>query len=198
MVREPEHPRRLLPVTGRVAVILLTLTAAAAADEAYDRYRQPDRVMAALAVRPGQRVADIGAGSGYFTFRLAVAVGEHGRVVATEVDEGALAVLRKRAVDHPNVAVRKVEPDDPGLEPSVFDLVLLSQVDQYLPDRVAYLERLRPSLAQHGRVAVLNRTPFREALLRDAGRAGYRVVSEVTDLPDHFLVFIVPRRARGK
>jgi hypothetical protein len=39
---------------------------------------------------------------------------------------------------------------------------------------------------------------FREALLRDAGRAGYRVVSEVTDLPDHFLVFIVPRRARGK
>src|SRR2546427_6632458 len=93
-----------------------------------DRYRQPERVIAALGLARGQRVADIGAGSGYLTFRLAAAVGPKGRVVATDIDDAAIAALR--AHDAPNVVVRKVARDDPGLEPGSFDLVLLSQVDQ--------------------------------------------------------------------
>lgn len=162
-----------------------------AADRANrDRFRQPERVIAALGLAPGARVADVGAGRGYLTFRLARAVGPSGRVVATDIDERALDALRRGA--GPQVVVRRVQPDDPGLEAGGFDLVLLSEVDHSLRDRVDYLRRLRPALAPGGRLAVTNRRAFRAPLLEAAARAGYTVVGEVTDLPSHFLVFLRP------
>jgi predicted methyltransferase len=161
-----------------------------------DRFRQPDRVIAALGLSPGQRVADVGAGRGYLTFRLARAVGPGGRVVATDIDEAALRALREGGAAHvagaATVIVRRVEPDDPGLEAGGYDLVLLSEVDHSLRDRVEYLRQLRPALAPGGRLAVTNRRSFRGPLLAAAARAGYTVVGEVTDLPSHFLVFLRP------
>jgi SAM-dependent methyltransferase len=159
-----------------------------------DRLRQPERILAALALAPGQRVADVGAGSGYLTFRLADAVGASGRVVATDIDEGALAALRAHRPARANVVVRQVAPDDPGLEPASFDLVLLSEVDHYLPDRVVYLRKLRAALAPGGRIAVTNRRSFRALLIAAAERAGYAVAGEARDLPAHFLVFLRPAR----
>src|SRR5215831_4895227 len=73
---------------------------------AFDQYRQPNRVVAALGLRRGQRVADVGAGHGYLTFRLADAVGPEGLVVATEIDDEALDALRAHRAK--NVVVRKV------------------------------------------------------------------------------------------
>lgn len=157
-----------------------------------DRIRQPDRLVAALGLERGQRVADVGAGRGYLTFRLADAVGPAGRVVATDIDDGALAVLRAHEPRRANVVVRKVAPDDPGLEPASFDLVLLSEVDQYVPDRAAFLDRLRAALAPGGRIAVTNRPVFRAPLVAAARRAGYTVAGEVSDLPVHFLLFLRP------
>jgi predicted methyltransferase len=155
-----------------------------------DRFRQPDRVVAALGLRAGQRVADVGAGQGYLTFRLADAVGPAGRVVATDIDDAALAVVRAQA--RANVIARRVAADDPGLEPAAYDLVLLSEVDHYLPDRALYLRKLRAALAPGGRIAVTNRRAFRAPLLEAAARAGYAIAGEVTDLPVHFLVFLRP------
>lgn len=161
---------------------------------AYDRYRQPEKIMAALALGRGQRVADIGAGGGYLTFRIADAVGPEGLVVATDVDDDALRVLRAKAEGRPNVVVRKVAPDQPGLEPGRFDLIVLSEVDQYLPDREAYLGKLRPALAPRGRIAVTNRIRFRAPLIDAARRAGYEVAGETTGLPAQFLLFLETRR----
>jgi predicted methyltransferase len=158
---------------------------------ARDRIRQPARVVAALGLAPGQRVADVGAGRGYLTFRLAEVVGAKGRVVATDVDGRALAVVR--AAQRSNVVTRQVAADDPGLEAAFYDLVLLSEVDHYLPDRVAYLRKLRAALAPAGRIAVTNRRAFRVPLLAAAAEAGYTVAGEVTDLPFHFLVLLRPR-----
>jgi ubiquinone/menaquinone biosynthesis C-methylase UbiE len=149
-------------------------------------------VVAALGLSKGQRVADVGAGRGYLTFRLADAVGPTGRVVATDIDDAALAALRA----HPsraNVVVRKVARDDPGLEPSAYDLILLSEVDHYLADRVDFLRKLRPALAAGGRLAVTNRRAFRAPVLAAAARAGYAVGAEVADLPAHFLIFLAPQ-----
>jgi predicted methyltransferase len=159
---------------------------------ARDRFRHPDRLVAALGLTPGQRVADVGAGPGYLTFRLADAVGPAGRVVATDVDDSALAALRAHQPARAAVVIRKVAPDDPGLEPASYDLVLLSEVDHYLPDRVEYLRKLRAALAPGGRIAVTNRRGFRASLIVAAERAGYRVAGEVTDLPIHFLIFLSP------
>jgi predicted methyltransferase len=166
----------------------------------YDRYRRPERVVAALGLSPGQRVADVGAGSGYLTFRLAAAVGPTGRVVATDIDAAALDVVRARAraeagrADQAPVVAREVTPSDPGLEPGAYDLVLLAEVDQYLPDRADYLARLRAALAPGGRIAVSNRHLYRAPLLAAATQAGLTIASEATDLPAHFLIVFRPAR----
>lgn len=159
---------------------------------ARDRFRQPARVVAALGLSMGQRIADVGAGPGYLTFRLADAVGPTGRVVATDIDDTALAAVRAHQPPRANVVTRKVARDDPGLEPASYDLILLSEVDHYLPDRVEYLRKLRAALAPGGRIAVTNRRWFRGPLVTAAERAGYTIAGEVTDLPVHFLVFLEP------
>lgn len=157
-----------------------------------DRFRQPERVVAALDLRRGQRVADVGAGNGYFTFRLAEAVGVTGRVVATDIDDRALEALRAHRPALKQVVIRKVTPDDPGLERATYDLIFLSQVDHYLGDRAQYLERLRAALAPKGRIAVTNRLGFRDPLLSAAQQAGLRVVRDVEGLSAHFLVLLEP------
>ena len=172
------------------------MAATAFADDAYDRYRQPEKLVAALGLARGQRVADVGAGGGYLTVRLAAAVGPEGRVVATDIDDKALAVLRDRVAKLPNVVVRKVAPDEPGLEAASFDLVLLAEVDQYLPDRAAYFRKLRAALAPRGRIAVTNRNRFRDPVIAAATAAGYVVVGEMDQIPAQFLLLLAQRDAR--
>jgi predicted methyltransferase len=161
----------------------------ARAQQAFDRYRRPDLLLAALALRPGERAAEIGAGSGYLTLGLAAAVGPTGRVVATDVDAAALAALRARAGAHlaAPIETRLVTADDPGLLQERYDLILMCEVDHLLPDRAAYLARLRPHLTATGRLAVCNRRAYRTALLTAATQAGFILRREEQHLPAHFL-----------
>jgi predicted methyltransferase len=166
----------------------------------YDQWRRPDALIATLALRPGDTVADIGAGTGYLTGRLAAAVGPRGRVVATDVDPAPLARIagRPRTAGEASIETRVVRRDDAGLEPGLYHLVLMAQVDHLVPDRVAYLSRLRAALAPAGRLAVSNRLSHRAGLLRDAGAAGYRVASESTELPGQFVAILVPGAAAAR
>lgn len=163
------------------------------AEAAFDRYRRPDLIIAALGLRGGERVADIGAGRGYLSFRLAEAVGANGSVVATDVDAEALVALRSRAVCKggaaSHIGVRKVPVDEPSLPKDHYELILMSEVDHLLTDRTAYLRRLRPYLAGGGRLVVCNRRSSREALLRAALDAGFVQLREDPSLPAHFLLF---------
>ncbi|WP_223634338.1 class I SAM-dependent methyltransferase [Corallococcus sp. EGB] len=165
-------------------------------DAAYDRSRQPARFVAALGLSPGQRVADVGAGLGYFTPRLADAVGPTGQVVATDIDGEAIQRLRARMLGRRNVEVRKVEPDEPGLEGGAYDLILLSEVDHFFANRVDSLTRLRPALTPQGRIAVTHLRAMKPPLVAAAQAAGYAIVSEVNDLPDHYLLFLRPTVSR--
>ncbi len=88
----------------------------AGGSSAQDEYRRPAVLVAALGLSQGQTVAEVGAGGGYLTLHLARAVGPQGRVVATDVDAGALAALRKRAHELPQVETRLVLPEQAGLE----------------------------------------------------------------------------------
>ena len=160
----------------------------------YDRWRQPDRLVGALGLAPGDRVADVGAGRGYLTGRLAAAVGPTGRVVATEIDPDRVADLsRLPAVPgSAPIEVRLVQPDQTGLEPGGYELVLLAQVDHLFADRVASLRQLAGALSSRGRLAVSNRVQHRARLLAAARAAGLAVDSELDELPGQFLVLLSP------
>jgi len=174
-----------------------------------DAFSQPERVLAELAIGPGARVADLGAGDGYFAFRLADAVGSAGRVYAVEVDEGSLCRLRERALAGAYAQVEVVEgaSDDPRLPDAAIDLVLLSSVYHHLEDRVAYFARLRADLAPGGRVAIVEpRASWASwwlllppghgvavpAMREEMAAAGYRSVASHDFLPAHSFEVFVP------
>jgi predicted O-methyltransferase YrrM len=158
-----------------------------------DRYRRPDLLVAALHVGAGGVVADVGAGAGYLTHRLAARVGPTGRVVATDIDAAQLARIGPSGPGEAPIVTRTVSPTEPGLEPGAYDLVLMSEVDHLLADRVAYLRKLTPALKRGtGRIAVSNRRAHRAALLEAVARAGLSVKAEYQGLPAHFLIEVMP------
>jgi tRNA A58 N-methylase Trm61 len=168
-----------------------------AARAAYERDRQPARLIEALHLQRGEVVADVGAGAGYLTHRLARAVGPTGRVIATDVDASALARIEtspESTAGEAPIATRLVSPDAPGLELGVYDLILLSEVDQYLPDRARYLAALAHALRPRGRIAVTNRFVYRAPLALAAAQAGLTLVAPSIDLPAHYLVFLEAHR----
>jgi ubiquinone/menaquinone biosynthesis C-methylase UbiE len=126
-----------------------------------DEYQQPARVMQVLAFRAGERVADIGAGSGYFTRRIAAAVGPTGTVWAIDLRPELLSVIEERArKDHlANIRLQKVTPDDPQLPSGGVDTILMVDTLHYIKDRAAYARKLRDGLAPAGRVVIIDFIP---------------------------------------
>lgn len=174
----------------RLLLLLVLATACAesratppapAPDPQYDAARKPDELLAALRIAPDARVADVGAGTGYLTTRIA-RLARH--VVATDIDPRALARIPRAA----NVETRVVAPDEPGLEAGAYDLILLSRVDQYLPDRKAYFARLRPALAPGGRIAIANAMTFRDETTAAAEAAGLTLVEDIAGFPGQYLL----------
>jgi ubiquinone/menaquinone biosynthesis C-methylase UbiE len=135
-------------------------------------WQLPNRVIDSLDIQPGDRVADIGSGDGYFTFLLAKAVGPNGRVYTVEVNDALVNELNQRARDggYENVVVVQGEYDDPLLPDDAIDLAFLCNSYHHIKDRVGYFDRLRDDLSGKGRVAVLDmKVSFLVRLLVPAG-----------------------------
>lgn len=132
------------------------MKARAYASEDRDGWQQADRVIAELGLAPGQKVADLGSGGGYFTFRLAAAVGAEGVVYAVDVDEDMNERLARIALERgaSNVHVVLAAFDDPQI-PHPVDLIFTSNTYHHLEDRVAYLENTARYLVPGGRIAVV-------------------------------------------
>jgi SAM-dependent methyltransferase len=126
-----------------------------------DAYQKPDQVMAALAFRPGERVADVGAGSGYFARRVSKAVGPTGEVRAIDIAPEVLEYLEARARREglANLRIQRVQPDDPQLPAGGVDTILMVDTLHYVKDRGAYAKKLRAGLAPGGRVVVIDFIP---------------------------------------
>ena len=178
-----------------------------ASQEAADRaaWQKPDQVLDALALRAGQVVCDIGAGTGYFALRAAKRVGETGRVFAVDVEPRMLDVLRGKIEKG---GIRNVTPvlavaADPLLPPRSCDLVLIVDAYHHFPDRPRYLARLAALLRPGGRLANVDwhkrKTDFgpelehrvaREAFLADAAKAGLRPVAEPMFLQHQYFLIL--------
>ena len=165
-----------------------------------------DRVMDILAIAPGKNVADIGAGSGWFTVRAARRVGRSGTVYAVDINPEAIRYLDRRVQKEsaPNVKTILSKPDDPMLPKEAVDAVLLLKTYHEVADPVALLEHLRPALRPGARLGIIDRNGngtnhgvSREVVIKEAESAGYHLDHSYDfvkdDGMDYFLLFTVPQ-----
>lgn len=155
-------------------------------EEERDRLNEAGAVMDGARIKPGMTVADIGAGEGYYTIRLAARVGEDGRVLAEDIMPATRDALAERVARQrlENVSVRLGRPADPRLPANSFDRVLMVHMYHEIAQPYEFLWRMRPSLRSDGLVVVVdaNRSTQNHgtppALLRCEFEAvGYRQVS---------------------
>lgn len=166
-----------------------------------DRHGEADRVMDRLGIKPGMRVADIGAGLGYYTVRLARRLGPGAAIYATDVKAEYLERLRARLARERIGGVTLVlgGARDPRLPAASVDVALLSHVYHEIENPYEFLYRLRPALLPAARVAVIDNDRATErhgtpsALLRcELGAVGYRQVDFVPLAPaDGYLAVFV-------
>jgi len=172
------------------------------------KWQKPAAVVRALRLRRGQVIAEVGSGPGYFTSRLARAVGPSGHVYALDPEPAVLDVMRRRVKQ---AGVRNVTPvlsrdDDPMLPNGRCDLAVIINVYHHMHRGAAFLRRLVSRLPRGARVINVDwneesefgpppkrRVP-RARFLRDARRAGLSLIAEHRFLPHQY--FLVLRRAR--
>ena len=123
-----------------------------------DSVGEAAKVMDLAEIEPGMTVADIGAGEGYYTVRLAERVGRKGRVLAGDIDRSALERLGQRVERErlDNVSVRLGTADDPRLPENSFDRIFLVHMYHEVQEPYAFLWRLWPALREGGRVIVVD------------------------------------------
>ena len=163
---------------------------------------QIDRVMDILGIAAGKNVADIGAGSGWFSVRAARRVGATGAVYAVDINPEAIAYIDRRAHKESLANVKTIlsKPDDPSLAASSVDAVLILKTYHEVAEPVTLLQRLRPALRTGARVGIIDRNGngtdhgvSQKIVVEEAEKAGYHLLESYDfvkgDGMDYFLVF---------
>ncbi|QZD88174.1 class I SAM-dependent methyltransferase [Qipengyuania psychrotolerans] len=127
-------------------------------EDARDSRGEAQKVMDLAEIGPGMTVADIGAGDGYYTVRLAPRVGNKGRVLAQDIDGDALMRLGRRVEREGlrNISIRKGQPDDPMLPANSFDRIFMVHMYHEIQQPYAFLWNMWPSLREGGQVIVVD------------------------------------------
>ncbi len=157
-----------------------------------DAWQQPAALIAALGIREGAHVADVGAGSGYFVPHLARAVGASGRVVAEDLRDDLLALVRARATREglAQVETRVGAADDPRLEPGAYDLILFVDTYHHVADRPTFLGHLARALTPRGRLVIVD---FREGTLPVGPPPAHKIPRAVVETEVRAAGFTVAR-----
>jgi SAM-dependent methyltransferase len=163
---------------------------------------QINRVMDILRIKQGSNVADIGAGSGWFTTRAARRVGATGKVFAVEINPEFLKYIRDRAVDEKLTNIQTVlgKEDDPLLPPSSIDAVLILKTYHEIAEPILLLARLREAMKPDALMGIIDRNGNgkdhginRKVVIKEAAEAGFALVEQYDfvkpDGMDYFLVF---------
>jgi len=129
-----------------------------------DGWQRPDAVIAALDIKAGSTVAEIGSGAGYFSLKLSRSVGPSGRVIAEDIQRFPLLFLWIRSssrAEH-NLTVRVGDGDDPRLPKGALDAVLIANTYHEFANPATILHRVREALSTGGRLVVLDRGTLSE------------------------------------
>lgn len=127
-------------------------------NERRPEWQQPARVVEALGLPTGSRVADLGTGSGFWLAHLDAAVGEGGRVLGEDIDADLLAIAQERVDEGglSRVELRLGAHDDPRLEAGAYDLILMVNTYHHICDRVGFVEHVARALAPGGRFVIID------------------------------------------
>jgi ubiquinone/menaquinone biosynthesis C-methylase UbiE len=178
------------------------ITSTYSTEEARDGHHEAERVMDRLKIVPGTRVADVGAGDGYYTVRLARRLGPGATIYAEDVERTYVDRLAARLAREHVAGVRLLHgtPVDPRLPPNSVDVAILAHMYHEVENPYEFMWRLRPALAPGGRVAIIDNdkptgshgTP--PALLRcELAAVGYREVDFTSLAPaDGYLAVFEP------
>jgi len=178
----------LIFVLCAVAVVLVlnvgysalnTISRLNAVEMKRDEWQQPNRIVQALDLKPGNVVVDLGCGSGYFTLKLSSLVGQEGRVVAEDIRRLPLTFLWFRTLSKPehNVEIVLGNPTDPRLPAHVNAVLILNTYHEFT-DAKSILGHVSESLVAEGRLVVVDRAPKRLAVGAPAGGAEHEVPVE--------------------
>jgi ubiquinone/menaquinone biosynthesis C-methylase UbiE len=175
-------------------------------DPKRDAYQKPHEVVHALGLKPGEVIADIGAGSGYFTFHLARHVGEKGKVYAVDVSPDMIRHINRRIreIKTNNVVSILADPDDPLLPERSINRFFICDVWHHVDNPVKYLSLMKKMLKPGGEIVMIDfhkkELPFgpplqmkiaREDLIKQVETNGFRLAKEHSLLPyQYFLVFV--------
>ena len=170
-------------------------------------WQKPNQIMDAVNVADGSTVADIGAGAGWFTIRLAQRVGPKGLVYAQDVQRLMLDAIKRRVQREglENVQTRQAHGSDPNLPARALDAILMVDAYQEVENRVAYLRNLARALKPTGRIGIVNWKPGhggpgpekpnerveRSVVEADAAAAGLRVLAS-DNLRYQYLLVLAP------
>ena len=127
-------------------------------EESRDRVNEAEDIMDRAGIRPGMTVADIGAGEGYYTVRLARRVGAKGRVLAEDIMPEVIEALSRRITREKwdNVSVKLGAPEDPRLPENSFDRILMVRMYHEIAEPYAFLWHLSPALKKDGELIVVD------------------------------------------
>lgn len=173
-----------------------------------DQEQKPAQVIDALALKPGMYVADLGAGSGYFTRRFVEAIGDAGKVYVIDIEPEALKHVEESLVHmHRSYEAEFIlaRPDNPKIPVESVDLIFVCNTYHHLEDRPTYFRNVKSSLKPGGRIAIIDfyhdarsgelgfpkrHLVPREKLIEEMREAGYRLAKEHTFLSkQYFLEF---------
>ena len=201
---QPRHP-----VSGRVIAPVMSVAGWQWLERPERESEEaPERAIEALDLRPGMIVADIGAGSGFYTIRMARRVGETGRVYATDIQPGMLDILRRRVAAEKldNVVPTLGAADDPRLPAGAIDLALMVDVYHELSSPQTFVRRLKEALKPGGRLVLVEfrkedpRVPILEVhkmsvaeVRQELEADGYRLDRVIDVLPWQHILVLTPR-----
>lgn len=177
-------------------------------DPKRDEYQKPHEVLSALAIKPGEVIADIGAGTGYFTFRLAHHVGAKGKVYAVDVSPDMIRHLNRRSRDTKttNVVAILADNDDPLLPEQSVNRIFICDVWHHVENQTKYLALMKKTLKPGGEIVMIDfhkkELPFgpplqmkiaREDLIKQLEGNGFRLSKEHSFLPHQYFLVFAPK-----
>lgn len=174
--------------------------------KASDPRNKPDQILEAMGLRPGQTIADIGAGGGYFSLRFAETVGEKGKVYAVDTNQEFLELIKNRAEEKglSNLTTVLAKEGKLNLPEKSLDFVFMRNVTHHISNRVKYFKNLEIFLKPDGRIIIIEYKegkPFtframfghyvpKETIMQEARETGYVLEKELDFLPEqHFTIW---------